>query len=239
MTTGRRKPPGSFFAEPAAGYCRSAHGRRRIERSGGIRAPRPVLPTAPPCGILKKKKTAGGRHEQGFVRLSRPFRPGDAVRAQPPDGDPCPPRRAPDLPSRWRDGDRPGERRAARTDRTLRHRGEPLGAARLQPRRPRRGRALSGPLYRPELVPAHGPFGACRAGVRPLRNRDDPENPRHRARDRVAARRLRHRGQLRRHAVRADRRVFRAILAARRRLAALLRARRRPSSTSGCASRSS
>ena len=85
-----------------------------------------------------------------------------------------------------------------------------------------------------------GHVGAhCAARVRALRNRDDAAHPRDRERDRVAARRLRHRGELRRHAVRADRRLFRAILAAGRRLAALFAARHRPSSTSGCANRSS
>ena len=44
---------------------------------------------------------------RALVRLSRPFRPRDAVRAQPPDDDPCPSRGAPDLLSRWRAGNGP------------------------------------------------------------------------------------------------------------------------------------
>ena len=57
-------------------------------------------------------------------------------------------------------------------------------------------RPLSRALYRPGLVPAHGSIGAtCRSGLRPVRDRDDPADPRHGARNRVAAGRLRDRGR--------------------------------------------
>ena len=95
-----------------------------------------LLPRASASRKLKQKQ-GRERDEQGFVRLSRLFWAGDAVRAQSPDDDPCPSRGAPDLLSRWRDGDGSGERGAARADGALRRCGESLGAARLQSRRPR------------------------------------------------------------------------------------------------------
>ena len=228
-----------FWGGARASYCRSAH---LLDAVCGVRrdAGEPVLlPRAPPCGILKKNK----RREGGMSRalsvyhghfgratlyeLNRPMtthahREGhlifylDGATATAPVS---------------------GVLRGL-TD-ALRRRGQPVGAARLHPRRPRqRAGCSSFSISTGAGSSAWADSAHAVLRLRPLRDRDDAAHPRHGARSRVAARRLRYRGQFRRHAVRADRCLLRAILAACRRLAALFAARHRPSSTSGCANRS-
>ena len=87
-----------------------------------------LLPSPPAMRNARENKHAGGRHEPGFVRLPRPFRPGDALRAQPPNDHPRASRGAPDLLCRPRPRRGAGERHAARTDRTGCGRGQLRGS---------------------------------------------------------------------------------------------------------------